>query len=107
MAMHKAQMGINLTQDIVAKSQPKPRLARGTRRPYPARKVMIELLVKAHGIHWAGWYSQESLEDHWDIITSEFFMNRNSREFWRQWRRDPRPDPRLKNKTLRSKGPTS
>lgn len=30
-----------------------------------APKVMIELLVKCHGIHWAGWLSAENLKQAW------------------------------------------
>lgn len=71
------------------------RRMRGSDYPYPARKVMIELLVTCHDIHWAGWCSQELLEDLWDIKRSEFFMNRSSQKFWRMWHRDPRPDPRF------------
>jgi hypothetical protein len=66
---------------------------RGTHYPYPCNALMIKHLVSS-GVTFAGWFSQRSLEDMYDLMNAQFYMNRNSARFWRVWKRDPRPDPR-------------
>jgi hypothetical protein len=68
--------------------RPDPTRMRGCGHPYPARKVMVELLVVNHGIHWAGWYGIRNLRREWDKVNAEFFMNKSSATFKRQWEID-------------------
>lgn len=68
---------------------------RGTTRPYPAEKVMIQsLIVRGVPDANARRFSRQELEDLWDVKNTMSFMNVNSRKFWQRWDADRRPDPR-------------